>query len=317
MSFASLLEVANVQNDVGPIADAIAMEIDFLRLHASSEIINNHAVKIAIEHASAEEAVALIGIVLDTASVSTDNLTVVESACGGCAVVIFNDDSDAIARDLETAGVILDTAAPIDQDDDEDDDDPEDLHVVDQDVDIGNEEDDEEDDVPQGDPTRMQIANQDDVFKMLSRLHNIACGDDKADFPHFVLEMDKLLTKYRNISGFNPNAGQEQASTSEYSALDIFYELAKKSKKGYSEGRSGFLSAVNRIISKRIDNGIDAWDALDSAGIVSFMSDVGADLLDMIEAERLRRGMSDETPDQVNAETAPKDAATAKVIVNA
>lgn len=332
----TMLEVAKAQGNIDAVADALAIKIDSLRLTASTEVINNHSIKVGIEKATAEEVVAIINNIIDVANTSVD-ISAFESACGGCAVVVFDDPESVEAANLEQAGVILDISAkPID---DEDEDEP---HMVEEDDDVDGEEDDEDED-EKDDPNVMKVLLSDEAFKLATRLQAMACGNNKAEFPHFMTRLDALLTEFRNRSGYNPSENSETASVEDFivtlldeSSLNDFstesltnsgfteeqaelivasmaVETARKKKKGkgFREGRGGFLSAYMRFVGKRGDDLADAWDALDIPAITAILADVGANLMDMVQEERIKRGL-DEVPKEENPTENVEEAAGKK-----
>ena len=302
MSLRAMLEVANTQNSVGVLADALAMHLDTSRLNSSTEIISEKSLKLYIENASAEEAVGLVNVTLDQADLPV-NVEVFESACGSCAVIVFNDDEEATeVAHLEQAGVILEMAAKPIEDDDEDE-----PHLAEEDDDV-DPDGEEDEDAEAEDPNVMKVLHSEEAFKLATRLQQMACGPNKAEFPYFMTKLDSLMQEFRNRSGYDPNQQQEIASGEEdgvgfllSSVLDEAIEEArgKKKKKGFREGRGGFLSAYMRFVGKRGEDLGEAWDALDIPALTSILSDCGAQLMEMVEEERIKRGL-DEQPEEEN-----------------
>jgi len=310
MSLRAMLEVANTQNSVGVLADALAMHLDSSRLTTSTEILSEKSLKFYIENASAEETVGLVNVTLDKADLEV-NVEVFESACGACAVIVFNDDEQATeVAHLEQAGVILEMADKPIEDDDEDE-----AHLAEEDDDV-DPDGEEDEDAEADDPNVMKVLHSEEAFKLATRLQQMACGPNKAEFPYFMTKLDSLMQEFRNRSGFDPNQQQEMASVDEdfsfllTSALDEVIEEArgKKKKKGFREGRGGFLSAYMRFVGKRGEDLGEAWDALDIPALTNILSDCGAKLMEMVEEERVKRGL-DEQPEEENP-IATEEAAT-------
>lgn len=298
--FSDMLEVANTQNSIGALADALAIEIDSNRLQSNTEIVSDKAVKIGIENASAEEVVSIINSFLDTSSADVE-LTVVESACGKCAVVILNDSDAQELSELSKKGVVEIAASPIFDDGEDEEEEPEDEHVADPDNDSDPEQEEEDEDAQaddDDDPNKMKVISDEEAFKLASRLHALACGQDKRGFAHFLTSMDKLLYGFRQSSGYEPP--EEEEETAAAKAYDSVFELAislidksseKKSK--HKEGRDGFLSAYTKIVTKKADELADAHDALDVETLTHLLAEAGADYLHIISQERKDRGLDD------------------------
>ncbi len=335
----TMLEVAKAQGNIEAVADALAINLDSHRLTASTEVINDHAFKVAIENATADEVVALINNLIDSANTNID-ISAFEGACGDCAVVVFDDLDMTEAASLEQAGVIFDLSAKPVEDDDEDE-----PHIVEEDDDVEGDEDDEDED-EKDDPNVMKVLLSEEAFKLATRLQSMACGNNKAEFPHFMTRLDALLTEFRGRSGYNPSESNEMASVEEFAALLIeesefdpdeitealtkngytveqassvvagmsVEEARKKKKKGkgFREGRGGFLSAYMRFVGKRGDDLADAWDALDIPALTSILSDVGASLMDMVQEERLKRGLDEEPREENPIEDENVEEAAAK-----
>ncbi|QXV74114.1 hypothetical protein [Rhizobium phage RHEph12] len=323
MSLKAMLEIAKTQNSIESLADALTIALDQSSLASSSDVINPNTVRIVIEHATPEEAVALVNNHLDMASDDQFDLVVCEARDGNGAIVIFNDPEEVVIAELETAGVIMELAErkekPIpDAEDDEDA-----PYVPEDDADVDTDDDDEED-AEGDDPNAMKILHDEEGFKLASRLQAMACGPSKTYFPHFLKELDGFLTKMRNLSGYDPSANPEQASVELEDMLEIatlaFIEEAKKSgKKGYKQGRGGFLSAYMRIIAKNSDKLVESWDALDVPGMEAALGDVGAMLCDMMDDQREAQGLEKQGPafkdgEQVDPEDLEGDEATARVV---
>lgn len=310
MSLKAIMEIAKAQNNIEALADELAMQIDASRLHASTNVISEKAFLVTIEQATAEEVVGLVSNYLAVADDDSD-VTVVESKDGSGAVVIFNDTDGAETASLEAASVILEIAGKLEEDEDDDDE----GHVAeeDDDVDMSGDEEDDDDDAEVDDPDTLKIVHEDEGFKLATRLQQLACGPSKKDFHTFMKDMDNLLMKYRNRSGYEPQ--QENAATFtfddlEEAALNSIFETAKKKgKKGFKEGRSGFLSAFMTIVSKRGDDLAEAWDALDPDTMSTLIGEVGGELLDLISDERVKRGLDSGRLDDQDAEVTTDTAA--------
>lgn len=295
----AMLEVAKAQSNMETVADALAMAVDSHNLTASTEVLNEKTCKLYIENASAEEVVSLVNLLLDQDEV-TASISVLESACGGCAVIVFDDEDDAVLAGLEEAGIVLETAAKPIEEDDEDE-----VHIVeeDDDVDLGN---DDEDDAEVDDPNIMKVLHSEEAFKLATRLQSMACGNNKAEFPHFMTKLDRLLQEFRNRSGYAPSEGETAAMINDLfigswsdTSSELFVEEAKKKGKGFRSGRGGFLSAYMRFVGKRGDDLADAWDSLDIPMLTRILSEVGEQLLVKVEEERIKRGL-EPTPDEIN-----------------
>lgn len=311
MSLRSFLEIAKVQNNISVLSDALVEEIESKNLSATTEQVSEKTTKISIDHATSEEVATLVSSFLDVANVDL-NLQVHESACGSCAFIILNDEDMSETASLEVAGeILIDTAAkPIEEDEDDEDE----GYAADPDADVDDEdaeEVDDEDEVDDSDDGRMHILTSDEAFKLATRLHALACGNNKQDFPLFLSKMDELLRTYRNRSGFEPTAEQATASVEDFMDLaevvDIVFggtemETAK-SKKKVKKGRSGFLSAYMKIVGKDSSDLAIAWDHLDIPRMRDLLSECGAKLLTIMEQERIARGLDKKPEDESEEET--------------
>lgn len=301
MSFKAMLEVAKTQGSVASLADAFAIELDTSRLSTSTEIISEKACKFYVEHATAEETVALLNICIDQTDMDFD-ATILESACGSCAVIIFNDDDAQTEQaSLETAG-ILDTSKNKVLDEEEYEDDP---AIVEEDDDVDPDEDDEDDEDVE-DEDRLKILGSDENFRLAQRLHQMACGNNKHNFAKFLTQLDTFLMGEREKTGYDPSRTPDTASDESIAELlaSSFYELEesrkkKKGKGGFKEGRGGFLSAYMRIIGKNGENLADAWDGLDIELLIKLLSEAGDKLINVVQEERYKRGL-DEKPEAMN-----------------
>lgn len=322
MSFNAMLEIANTQNSIGSLADAIAITLDTKGLQANTEILSEKSVKIGVENATGQEAVALINTFLDTASVNIDLLVV--EACDNCALVIFNDTDGAEVASLwqkkmiEVASSILDMGGTSVIDDDDDAQDQEDEpYIADPDEDVDPDEDDEDEE--DENPNKMKIVSNEEMFKLATRLHALCCGNDKSEFPHFLTSLDKMLNGFRQSSGYEPPEVNEQASAEDpqffADLADLMIEeTAKKKKTKHKSGRAGFLSSYMKLLSKKGDQLGESHDALDVEGATHLLADVGSDYIQELVEERNARGLNSPNPDKVEEEVnkALEEAASAK-----
>lgn len=311
MSLKYMLEIAKTQNSVESLADALTISLDASSLSSSSDILNPNAVRIVIDHATPEEAVALVNNHLDMAGGEQFDLLVCEAMDGNGAIVIFNDPDEVVTAQLEEAHVIMELAErrerPIaDAEDDEDD-----PHTPEDDTDVDPDGDEDEEDAEGDDPNAMRILHDDEGFKLATRLQAMACGPSKTYFPHFVHELDKFLIKMRNKSGYDPSVNPEQASAEVADMLELatamFVEEAKKGGKKFKQGRGGFLSAYMSIIAKNSDKLVESWDALDVAGMEAGLGEVGAMLCDQMDEERVKQGLEPAGPTFVDGKPVEKE----------
>lgn len=321
MSLKALLEVASVQSNALLFAQTLEEALTEQRLNVSVEPVNGDAVKVSIAHATAQETATLINNLLDMANASNLKVEVFEGACQSCAYLALTEDQ---VSSLESAALI-EIAERSERPIDEDDEDPEENFSSKSDSDVGEEDDEDEDEELdkeiEDDDDRLKILNNEETFKLVSRLHGIACGNNKQDFHNFLSDVDSVLNNYRNRSGYDGAA--ETASTDDFisyvlASFDDGIEETAKGRKGkIKKGRAGFLSAYMKLVGKASDDLAIAWDHLDTNRMQELLSEVGAKLLEQIDEERIKQGL-DKPPkggeDEVETDEQPESFEGANIV---
>lgn len=322
MSLKSLLEVASVQSNVVLFAQTLEEALKDQRLDVTTEPVINDAVKFTVNHATGEEVATLINNVLDAAGASNLKVEVFEGACRSCAYLAITEEQVSALESASLIEIAERSERPFDDDEDEEG------HISQADADVGEEEDEEEldKDMEDEDDDRLKILNTEETFKLASRLHGIACGNNKQDFHKFLSDVDGVLTNYRNRSGFE--GSPETASADDFFSIvmaafdtDAVEETAKgrKTKGKIKKGRSGFLSAYMKLVGKASDDLAIAWDHLDMNRMQELLSDVGAKLLTQIEEIRVAQGLDKppkDSEDEVEVEEQPETFEGASVVRN-
>jgi hypothetical protein len=202
--------------------------------------------------------------------------------------------SISIALISQDDAINLDTASEI-YDEDEDDDTDED------------EDSDDEDDEDaaaksrSAEHERLKVLTTPEMHKTAARIFS-SLGDsaDMAAYVGFLRDFDGLLSRYGGVAAKSrmPLDEEETAFNTDIAALsDFFLEEAKKrgKKKGYSDGRSGLLSALMKGLSGESGEKVQsAWDGLKVEAFKESMSNVVATAAGILSEELEKRGPSEE-----------------------
>lgn len=309
MSLKAMLEVASVQSNAKLFAQTIAEVLSEENLTVVvEESDETKAVKLTVANATSEETATLIHNVLDMSEASDLKVEVFEGACRTCAYIALTEEQVA---GLESASLIevAERERPFDDDDEE-----EEEHNPFADSDVSEDDEAEELDKEVEEDDILRILQTEEGFKLVSRLHTMACGNNKQDFHSFLAEMDKVLVNYRNRAGYD--GGNETASVTTFEH-DVFAALAsddevveeargRKSKGKVKKGRAGFLSAYMKIVGRNADDLAVAWDHLDLRRMKELLSETGGELLIKMDELRVAQGL-DKPPkgeeDEVEVET--------------